>query len=116
MTFQIDVSLAVMVLVANGIGYWMSRSKVREWCVPVTVLLSFVSLALVMFWSCIRFPVASFAGFVEQTLKYVLPNTVAVWFTATQGYDVVHEFAKRKEGWANVAKAIASVFRHKEDE
>lgn len=111
MILQLDLALVTWVLVINAIGYWLSRTKVKEWVLPIPFILAVVSVVLVSIWGIILNPVGSFAEFISMELHYALPNGLLSAFAATELYDVVHETAKRKPQWQKLWSVVISVFR-----
>lgn len=111
MILQLDLALVSWILTINAIGYWMNKTKVREWAIPIPFILAVVSVLLVSVWGIIIGSVASFNDFISMELHYALPNGLLVSFAATELYDVVHETAKRKPQWVKLWNVVLSVFR-----
>lgn len=108
MILNIDLSLWTLVLALNAIGYWLMRTKVREWAVPVNVILGILSVSFASVWGLLIIG-ASF----QTLLTYGLPNGLLCWAGCTLVYDFVHEFVKRKAEWLAVWQTIARLVTRK---
>lgn len=109
MILKIDLSLVALCFLVMTVGYWMMRTRVKAWAVPVNTLLAIVSLVLATVWGCMLY------GFsISAVITYGIPNGVICWLGATAGYDFIHEYVKRKEEWLSVWKSFVAIFKKKE--
>lgn len=109
MILHIDLALWTLVLCVNAVGYWLMRTKAREWAVPVNVILGYISVSLASAWGMLTMGF----GF-SAILSYGIPNGLVAWGCATVGYDYIHEHVKKKESWLSVWKSFLGIFKKKE--
>lgn len=113
MIITIDLALFSWVLLLNGVGFWLNRTKVRKWAIPIPLLLLFLGVMLTTVWGCVLSPPASFKDFVGIATRYGIPNGVLAVFIAVCCYDIVHEFSKRESNWTKILKTCLSVFERR---
>ena len=116
MFLTIDLSLVTLVLMMNAVGYWIKKTSVASWPVPLTVIEIFLSVMFSTGWGWYLGHCHGVAALISSFLSYGLPNGLVVGFVAVNLYDIVHGFAKKKEEWKALAFAFLSFFQKKEKE
>lgn len=106
MILSIDLSLWTLVLCLNAIGYWMMRTRVKAWAVPVNTILGVISVAVATVWGCMLL------GFSwHSVVTYGLPNGALCYLGAVALYDFIHEYVKRKDEWKSVWNSFVKLLK-----
>lgn len=103
MILNVDLALWSLVIFLNAVGLWLSKAKLKDAVIPVTVILGVLSVLLATVW-----------GYMTgngTVTSYGLPNGIICWICCTQLYDFIHEsFTKRKDSWSNLWSSIRGIF------
>ena len=106
MILNIDLSLWTLILCLNAAGYWMMRTRVKAWAVPVNTLLGIISVTVATVWGCMML------GFTwKSVVTYGIPNGVLCYLGAVALYDFIHEYTKRKEEWKSVWNSFCKLLK-----
>lgn len=115
MFLTIDLSFVTLVLMMNTVGYWMKKTSVARWPVPLTVIEIFMSVLVSTVWGWYLGSCHGVEALLGSFLSYGLPNGLVVGFVAVNLYDIVHGFAKKKDEWSAIAAGLISIFRKKKE-
>lgn len=115
MIISLDLSLITLVLLSNAVGYWLKKTKVNEWPVPLTLIIVILTTVVTTVWGWI---ISSSQGGWEMFssfLTYGLPNGLWVGLSSVCLYDLIHGLGKKKETWLALLQLVKNFFTKKKE-